>query len=130
VQAAVSLAAAVSVAMVWRGNAAYDLKAAALGVGALLATPYLYMYDLVVLAVPIAFLLRLGNARGYLPKDLPKDLAKDLPKDLPKELIGIGIACGLILIFPFVKFPVGLVALLLIASLAARRIVLSASATA
>jgi arabinofuranan 3-O-arabinosyltransferase len=94
VQAAVSLLAAVSVAIVWRSKAAYDLKAAALGVGVLLATPYLYMYDLVVLAVPIAFLLRLANARGYLPKDLPKDL----PKHLPKELIGIGIACGLILI--------------------------------
>jgi arabinofuranan 3-O-arabinosyltransferase len=134
VQVAVSLLAAVSVAIVWRSNAAYDLKAAALGVSALLATPYLYIYDLVVLAVPIAFLLRLGNARGYLPKDLPKDLAKDLakelPKELPKELIGIGLACGLILIFPFVKFPVGFAALLLIAGLAARRIVLSASAAA
>jgi hypothetical protein len=103
-----------------------DLKAAALGVGVLLATPYLYMYDLVVLAVPIAFLLRLANARGYLPKDLPKDL----PKHLPKELIGIGIACGLILIFPFVKFPFGLAALLLIAALVARRSVLPASAAA
>ena len=126
VQAAVSLLAAVSVAIVWRSKAAYDLKAAALGVGVLLATPYLYTYDLVVLAVPIAFLLRLANARGYLPKDLPKDL----PKHLPKELIGIGIACGLILIFPFVKFPVGLAALLLIAGLVARRIVLPASAAA
>ena len=122
VQAAVSLLAAVSVAIVWRSKAAYDLKAAAIGVGALLATPYLYTYDLVVLAVPIAFLLRLGNARGYLPKDLPKNL--------PKELIGIGIACGLILIFPFVKFPVGLAALLLIAGLVARRVVLPASVAA
>lgn len=117
-QAAVSLLAAASVAIVWRSKAAYDLKAAALGVSVLLATPYLYMYDLVVLAVPIAFLLRLANARGYLPKDLPK------------ELIGIGMACGLILVFPFVKFPVGLAALLLIAGLVARRIVLPASAAA
>ena len=45
-------------------------------------------------------------------------------QDLPKELIGIGIACGLILIFPFVKFPVGLAALLLIAALVARRLFL------
>jgi hypothetical protein len=57
-------------------------------------------------------------------------LPKDLPKHLPKELIGIGIACGLILIFPFVKFPFGLAALLLIAALVARRIVLPASAAA
>src|SRR6202034_2009165 len=118
VQAAVSLAAAVLVAIVWWSKAAYDLRAAALGVGVLLATPYLYTYDLVVLAVPIAFLLRLGDARGYLPKDSPKNL----PKELPRELIGIGVACGLILIFPFVKFPVGLAALLLIAGLVARRV--------
>jgi hypothetical protein len=118
--------AAVSVAIVWRSKAAYDLKAAVIGVGALLATPYLYTYDLVVLAVPIAFLLRLGDARGYLPKDSPKNL----PKELPRELIGIGVACGLILIFPFVKFPVGLAALLLIAGLVARRVVLPASVAA
>src|SRR5580704_2170228 len=130
VQAAVSLSAALSVAIVWRSKAAYDLKAAALAVGVLLATPYLHTYDLVVLAVPIAFLLRLGDARGYLPKDSPKNLPKELPKHLPKELIGIGIACGLILVFPFVKFPVGLAALLLIAALVARRIVLPASAAA
>jgi arabinofuranan 3-O-arabinosyltransferase len=114
VQAVVSLAAAVSVAIIWRGKAAYDLKAAALGVGALAATPYLYIYDLVVLAVPIAFLLRLGNARGYLSK----------------ELIGIALACCLILIFPFVKFPVGFAALILIAGLLTRRIFTAASAAA
>jgi len=114
VQGAVSLAAAASVAIVWRSNATYDLKAAALSVGALLATPYLYIYDLVVLAVPIAFLLRLGNARGFLPK----------------EAIGIGVACCLLLVFPFVKFPVGFAALLLIAALVARRIFLPAGAAA
>ena len=119
VQAAVFLAAAISVAIIWRGKAAYDLKAAALGVAALAATPYLYMYDLVVLAVPIAFLLRFANTRGYLPKE-----------HLPKELIGIGIACGLILIFPLVKFPVGFVALVLIAALVGRRLLIGASAAA
>jgi arabinofuranan 3-O-arabinosyltransferase len=107
VQAAVSLAAAVLVAIVWWSKAAYDLKAAALGVGVLLATPYLYTYDLVVLAVPIAFLLRFAAARGFLPGDL----------------IGVGVACGLVLIFPFVKWPVGFAALLVVAALLARRVV-------
>jgi len=114
VQAAVSLAAAISVAIIWRGKAAYDLKAAALGVGALVATPYLYIYDLVVLAAPIAFMLRLGNARGYLPK----------------ELIGVALACCLILIFPFVKFPVGFAALVLVAGLLIRRVFIPASRAA
>ena len=114
VQGAVSLAAAIAIAILWRSEIAYEIKAAALGVGALLATPYLYIYDLVILAVPIAFLLRLGNARGLLPK----------------ETIGIGIACCLLLVFPFVKFPVGFAALLLIAALVARRIFVAASAPA
>jgi membrane protein implicated in regulation of membrane protease activity len=73
----------------------------------LLATPYLYTYDLVVLAVPLAFLLRFGTARGFLPWDL----------------MGIGVACGLVLVFPFVKLPVGFAALLVVAALLARRII-------
>jgi arabinofuranan 3-O-arabinosyltransferase len=112
VQGTVSLAAAATIAVLWRSRIAYEIKAAALGVGALLATPYLYIYDLVMLAVPIAFLLRLGNERGFLPK----------------EPIGIGIACCLLLVFPFVKFPVGFAALLVIAALVTRRIFLPASA--
>ena len=42
--------------MLWRSRASYEIKAAALGTGAMLATPYLYMYDVVVLAVPLAYL--------------------------------------------------------------------------
>jgi arabinofuranan 3-O-arabinosyltransferase len=114
VQGVVSLAAAIAIAILWRSKIAYEIKAAALGVGALLATPYLYIYDLVMLSVPIAFLLRLGNARGFPAK----------------EMIGVGIACCLLLVFPFVKFPVGFAALLLIAALVARRIVLPASTAA
>ncbi len=71
----------------------------------MLATPYLYTYDLVVLAVPLAFLFRLGRKRGFLPH----------------EMTGIGIACLLILIFPFVKAPVGFAAVLVVAALIARR---------
>jgi arabinofuranan 3-O-arabinosyltransferase len=113
VQAVISLTAAVLVAIVWRSKTAYDLKAAALGVGILLATPYLYTYDLVVLAVPLAFLLRFGNARGFLSGDS----------------VGIGLACGLVMIFPFVKFPVGFAALLVIAVLLARHMVQPAVAS-
>src|SRR3954470_11786708 len=41
---------AIVVCMLWRRKAAFDMQAAALGTAALLATPYLYVYDLVVLA--------------------------------------------------------------------------------
>jgi hypothetical protein len=111
VQTAVALAAAAAVALLWRSRAPYEIKAAALGVGAMLATPYLYTYDLVVLAVPLAFLFRLGRARGFLAH----------------ELASIGLACLLILIFPFVKAPVGFAAVLVVTALIGYRALLRKS---
>ena len=113
VQGAVALVAAIAIALLWRSRAAYEIKAAALATGAMLATPYLYTYDLVVLAVPLAFLFRLGRVRGFLPH----------------EMAGIGAACLLVLIFPFVKAPVGFAALLVVAALIARRAIAPQSAT-
>ena len=84
VQTVVALLAAAAVAIVWRSprfsfartpsrrGYAYEVKAAALGAGAMLATPYLYTYDLVVLAVPLAFLFRLARARGALPHEMSR----------------------------------------------------------
>src|SRR5262249_29261537 len=40
-----------------RSRVPYTLKAAALAVGTLLTTPYLFMYDMMVLAIPVAFLV-------------------------------------------------------------------------
>ena len=114
VQAGVTLATAVAIAVLWHSNTAYDIKAAALAAGALLATPYLYTYDLVVLAVSMAFLFRLGSARGFLPQ----------------ETAGMGLAFLLILLFPFVKAPVGFAAVLVGAALIARRAIAPRSVTA
>jgi len=91
--------------VVWRGRVSFAMKAAALAVGALLATPYLFLYDMVALAVPIAFLLQEGRRTGFLPH----------------EMLGIGVACLLILIFPVVMGPVGLAAALVTALLIGRR---------
>jgi arabinofuranan 3-O-arabinosyltransferase len=55
--------------------------------------------------VPLAYLFRIGRAEGFLRH----------------ELAGIGLACLLVLIFPFVKAPVGFAAVLVIAALIARR---------
>ena len=49
--------------MMWRRKVAFELQAAALATAALLATPYLYVYDLVVLAIPMAFLIRAARAQ-------------------------------------------------------------------
>ena len=109
VQAAIALIAAGAIARLWRSDAAHETKAAALGCGLVLATPYLYAYDLMVLAVPLAFLFRLGLVHGFLRY----------------EMAGIGLACLLVLIFPFVKAPVGFAAALVIAVLIARRALVS-----
>ena len=64
-QGALALAVAAGLIWLWRSNAAYELKAAALAAGALLATPYVLDYDLMMLAVAIAFYVRHGLERGF-----------------------------------------------------------------
>jgi hypothetical protein len=104
-QGALAAVTALVVCAIWRGRAAFDIKAAALGTGAMLATPYLYTYDLVVLAIPLAFLIRLGRRDGFLAY----------------EWHGIALACLLVLVFPFVTAPVGFAAVLAVAALILRR---------
>lgn len=65
VQASLLVSLAASLAWLWHSDAAFELKAAALAVGSLLATPYVLDYDLVVLAVAIAFFARYGLDRGF-----------------------------------------------------------------
>jgi alpha-1,2-mannosyltransferase len=64
-QAALALAVAASLVWLWRSRAAGDLKAAALACACLLATPYVLDYDLVVLAVAIAFFVRHAFSQGF-----------------------------------------------------------------
>ena len=61
-QIALALMLAACLAWLWRSDAAFELKASALASGSLLATPYVLDYDLVVLAVAIAYLARHGLA--------------------------------------------------------------------
>lgn len=67
VQAAMTVAVAAASVWLWRGNAAFPLKAAGLLIGAVLATPYSLDYDLMLLAPAIAFLVADGLARGFAP---------------------------------------------------------------
>jgi arabinofuranan 3-O-arabinosyltransferase len=91
----------------WRAPVRYEIKAAALAAASLLATPYLYIYDFPVLAIPLAFLLRIGLAEGFLPVEWP----------------AVAVACGLILVFPVVAVPTGFAAAVMVAALVARRAV-------
>jgi len=57
-QAVISLTLALGVVLCWRARLPYALKAAFLATAALLATPYVFVYDLPVLSVAVAFLAR------------------------------------------------------------------------
>jgi arabinofuranan 3-O-arabinosyltransferase len=54
-------------AWLWLQQVDDRLKKAALVMTALLATPYLFLYDLPILSVPVAFLASLGIERGFIP---------------------------------------------------------------
>jgi arabinofuranan 3-O-arabinosyltransferase len=106
VQGVLSLSLAVGLFWLWKSRVAFELKAAALAAGALLATPYLFMYDLVVLAVAVAFLLRLALAREFLTGI---------------ESAALAAAGALILIYPYVKTHVGLAAVVIVMALIVHR---------
>ena len=102
-------AVTVAVTALWRSRAPFELKAAALATATVLVTPYVYIYDLVVLAVPVAFLLRFGLAHGFWRS----------------EVAGLIAAGALLLIYIVVPIQVGLAATLIIASLIGRRALLA-----
>jgi arabinofuranan 3-O-arabinosyltransferase len=97
---------AVGLVLIWRSRVDYSLKAASLAVGTLLITPYLFMYDMMVLAIPVAFLVRIGLETGFRRYELP----------------ALGCALALILSFIFLMAPVGLGATLIVAGLIVGRI--------
>ena len=96
---------AVALALMWRSRVSYELKAAALAAGTLLITPYLFMYDMMVLAIAVAFLVRIGLASGFRRY----------------ELAGLACVAGLILGFIFFGAPLGLFATLIVSALIAGR---------
>ncbi len=66
-QTTVTVAVAAALAWLWHSRAAFPLKAAALAIGTILATPYSLDYDLMVVAPAIAFLVGDGMERGFAP---------------------------------------------------------------
>lgn len=96
---------AVLMALIWRSRVPYTLKAAALGAGALLTTPYLFMYDMMVLAIPVAFLVRIGLKTGFRAYELP----------------ALGAATALIVCYMLSGIPTGFGATLVVSALILRR---------
>lgn len=108
-QTMLAVALAVSLVWLWRSRASFDLKAAALVTASLLATPYVLDYDLVVLAVAGAFLVRHGLRHGFADYEIS---ALALAWTAPLVSRSIDHAIGL---------PVGLLAMLALYGLIVRR---------
>ena len=97
VQTTLTLLLAASLAWLWHGGAAFELKASALATGSLLATPYVLDYDLVVLAVAIAFFVRDGMARGFRSFEISLLAAAWIVPLLSRGIAGVtGIPLGLL----------------------------------
>jgi hypothetical protein len=100
--------------VIWRSSVRYSMKAASLAVGTLLTTPYLFMYDMTILAIPVAYLVRVGLARGFRPVELP----------------ALSLAAALMLTFIVSGAPVGLGATLIVFLLVLARCPLRRDVTA
>jgi len=105
-QIVVAVAAVVGSIWAWRKDLPFELRAAILCLATTLITPYLLDYDLVLLALPIAWLVLDGRAHGFLPWEktmlfalwlLPlvsrgAGSALHIPLGAPVLLLGFGIA--------------------------------------
>jgi arabinofuranan 3-O-arabinosyltransferase len=96
---------AVLLALMWRSRISYSLKAAALAAGTLLITPYLFLYDVMVLAIAVAFLVRIGLSEGFARYELP----------------ALGLVAALLMFYPLVGAPTGFGATLIVTGLIAGR---------
>lgn len=89
----------------WRSRVRYSIKAAGLATGTLLATPYLFLYDVMVLAIPVAFMVRVGLKSGFRKYELP----------------ALATILALLFIYPAVGAPTGFAATLVMAAMVAGR---------
>ena len=104
-QGVLTAATAATVCFFWYRRAPFALQAALLTAGALLATPYLYLYDTVVLAVAVAFLVRVSLTTGFLSGE-------------PSALL---VAAALMLAYPFFTEPLGFAAIVIVFAIILRR---------
>jgi hypothetical protein len=58
---------ALATGMLWTKSLPYNLRAAALCVGSIMVSPYVLYYDLCILSIAVAFLVKEELSRGFLP---------------------------------------------------------------
>jgi len=104
-QASLLAMLAATLAWLWHGDAAFELKAAALALGSLLATPYVLDYDFVVLAVAIAFFARHGLRHGFRDFEISLLAAAWIVPLLSRSIAGVAyIPLGLLVELAFYAF--------------------------
>jgi hypothetical protein len=111
-QGALFLMLATTLAWLWRSDAAAELKAAALATACLLATPYVLDYDLVVLAIAIAFFARDGLKNGFHDYEISVLAAAWLAPLLSRSIAGLA------------HIPLGLIVMLMLYGFTLRRALL------
>jgi Glycosyltransferase family 87 len=105
IQIALGASLAATLAWLWHSDAAFELKASALATASLLATPYVLDYDLVVLAIAIAFLARHGLMRGFRDYEVSLLAAAWIVPLLSRGIAGAtGIPLGLIVMLALYSF--------------------------
>jgi hypothetical protein len=109
-QAAVTAPLIVSTWVIWRSGADQRLKSAFLAVAALLATPYLFDYDLVVLAVAGAFFVSFSLEHGFSAWEKTLLIAVAVTPPIDRLVANLAGA------------PLGFVSLVVVAFLILRRI--------
>jgi arabinofuranan 3-O-arabinosyltransferase len=97
-QILLALTLAAAIVWLWRSRAPYALKAAGLAVAILLATPYVFFYDLPVLAIALAFLYRHRAFNRF-------------------EMMALAAALLALVGFIFITAPFGLLAAAIVAGL-------------
>jgi hypothetical protein len=96
-------AVAATLVLLWRSRVRYSLKAAGLATGTLLVTPYLFLYDVMVLAIAVGFLVRIGLSDGFRRYELP----------------ALGGMAFLLMFYPVFGAPTGFAATLIVTALIA-----------
>jgi len=110
VQIFVTVFCAFWIVRVWRSGLASELQYALLATGAILSTPYVLDYDLMVMALPIAWMASYGLREGFLKWE---KMALVMVWILPLFARSLGMLTGL---------PVGPVALLVFLFVLLRRV--------
>jgi alpha-1,2-mannosyltransferase len=105
VQGVASAAVVCGTAWIWRSACGRDLKAALLVIATLLASPHVLDYDLVMLALAIAFTVSAGFASGFRTFEISLLAAAWIAPLLSRGVAGVtGIPLGLLVLLALYVF--------------------------